>query len=255
MATSSTLEHRKPRGRRAADLPARYRARVLAAFPGQVERIVLFGSQARGEAHAESDWDFAVFFDHEPTEDDEERLNEVSDALGLEVQSLMFANERWLARDELACNIREYGLIIHGPDQVPIIERPVLQHARDALAKAERFAVQAEQALPQAYETVVHNSYYAMFHAARAALLAVESTASTNHGRVVETFARMVKREELGPVPTSCARSLKHAQKLRAQADYSNKDLTRAGRGLRARVGPFLALCRGLVEQAAGKEG
>jgi len=180
MATSSTLEHRKPRGRRAADLPARYRARVLAAFPGQVERIVLFGSRARGEAHAESDWDFAVFLDHAPTECDEKRLSKATYAFGIQVQSLMFAGERWLASEELACNIREHGLIIYGPDEVPMIERPVLEHARAALAKAERFA---------------------------------------------------------------------------AQADYSNKDLTRAGRGLRARVGPFLTLCRGLVEQAAGKEG
>ena len=140
MATSSALDLDAPRGPRAADLPARYRERVLAAFPGQVERIVLFGSRARGAAHDESDWDFAVFLDHEPTEGDKERLSRATSAFGLQVQSLILAGERWLATDELACNIRDQGLIIHGPDQVPMIERPVLEHARDALAKAERFA-------------------------------------------------------------------------------------------------------------------
>ena len=252
MATSA-LDIRAPRDRGTAELPARYRARVLAAFPGRVERIVLFGSRARGEAHDESDWDFAVFLDHEPTQREKERLSNATRAFGPQIQSLMFADERWLARDELACNIREQGLIIYGPDQVPEIERPVLQHARDALAKAERFAGQAEQALPEAYETVVHNSYYAMFHAARAALLAVEGSASTNHGRVVDAFARMVKRGKLGAVAKSCARTLSEAHELRAQADYGNEDLTSVARQLREQIAPFLAFCGSMVDQASGK--
>jgi uncharacterized protein (UPF0332 family)/predicted nucleotidyltransferase len=242
--------------RKASDrgVPVRFCQRVLAAFPGQVERIVLFGSRARGEARDESDWDFAVFLDHEPTQGDKERLSEVTHAFGLRVQSLMFAGEHWLAKDELACNIREQGLIIYGADQVPEIERPVLEHARDALAKAERFATQAEQALPEAYETVVHNSYYAMFHAARAALLAAEGTASTNHGRVVDAFARMVKRDKLGATARACATTLEQAYELRAQADYGSEDLTSAGRRLRRRLAPFLALCRSMVDQATEKK-
>jgi uncharacterized protein len=254
MAPSTALSLRNRHNRRTADLPGRYRERVLAAFPGRVERIVLFGSQARGEAHDESDWDFAVFLDHEPSQNDQERLSRLTRALGLQVQSLIFSGERWLAKDELACNIREQGLIIYGPDQVPEIERPVLEHARDALAKAERFAAQAEQAVPEAYETIVHNSYYGMFHAARAALLAVEGTASTNHGRVVDAFARMVKRGRFGASARGCATILNEAYELRAQADYGSEDLTKAGRRLRERVAPFLALCRSMVGQASGKK-
>jgi uncharacterized protein (UPF0332 family)/predicted nucleotidyltransferase len=251
MATSPTLNHRNRDGRRTAHLPARYRALVLAAFPGRVERIVLFGSQARGEAHDESDWDFAVFLDHEPTPGDEDHLSEVADPFGLQVQSLLFAGDRWLAKDELACNIREQGLIIYGPDQVPEIERPVLEHARDALAKAERFAELAVETPDERFEGVIHGAYYAMFHAARAALLAVEGTASTNHGRVVEAFARMVKRDKLGATAGACATTLKQAYELRAQADYGSEDLTSAGRRLRRRLAPFLALCRSMVEQAS----
>jgi uncharacterized protein (UPF0332 family)/predicted nucleotidyltransferase len=258
MATSSALDLRK-RHMRGADeaLVAHYRARVLAALPGQVERIVLFGSRARAEAHADSDWDFAVFLDHKPTPRDERRIGEVGseiwEAFDVEVQSHVLAPEKWLATDELACNIRDKGLIIYGLDHVPMIERPALEHARAALAKAERYADQAVQALPQAYETVVHNSYYAMFHAARAALLAVESSASTNHGRVVETFARMVTRRRLGKVAEGLARTLSRAYKLRAEADYGSKDLTRTGRRLRERVAPFLDFCRNIVEQHSGQ--
>ena len=250
MATSLRPGRSASRARVArADLPARFRERVLAAFPGQVERIVLFGSQARGEAHAESDWDFAVFLDHEPTEEDKRQISEIGHevwrAFDAEVQTLVFAGSRWLARDELACNIRDHGLIIHGPSDVPMIERPVLEHARDALSKAERFAeLRGASAGRRPIETVVHGSYYAMFHAARAALLVLEGTASTNHGRVVETFAQTVKRRRLGQVATDCAMALSKAYELRAKADYGNEDLTEAGRRLRAQVAPFLALAR-----------
>ncbi len=48
MAPLPTLEARERAGHlETKTLPARYRARVLTAFPGQVERIVLFGSRAR----------------------------------------------------------------------------------------------------------------------------------------------------------------------------------------------------------------
>ena len=255
MATPAALRTPRPGGHRAEDLPERFRARVLAEFPGRVERIVLFGSRAQGEPHADSDWDLAVFLDHEPTEADHAALRKINfdlqEELGDLVQGMLFAGQRWLATDELACNIRDQAVVIHGPPEVPMIERPVLQHARVALDKAERFAGQAAQALPTAYETVVHNSYYAMFHAARAALLAVEGTASTNHGRVVEAFGRMVRKRKLGKEAVDLAGVLKKAYNLRADADYKNVDLTEEGRQLRERVGSFLALCRAQVEAAS----
>jgi uncharacterized protein len=255
MALQSALA---ARGRQALhhDLTERYRARVLAAFPGRVERIVLFGSRVRGDLHADSDWDFAVYLDHEPDKGEEQRLRDISRSFSAEtdheVQSFVFAPERWRATDELACNIRDEGVIIHGDDRKPMIERPVLQHARAALDKAERFAGQAEQAMPEAYETVVHNSYYAMFHAARAALLAVQGTASTKHGQVVATFARMVERRKLGQEASDLAQTLTDAYELRAGADYGPDDLTTEGQALRAHMRPFLALCAGLVAERAG---
>ena len=44
-----------------SELPAEFRRRAEAALPGRVSKIVLFGSRARGDARADSDWDFAVF--------------------------------------------------------------------------------------------------------------------------------------------------------------------------------------------------
>lgn len=241
--------------RHTADDPvvARFRERVLAAFGDGIERIVLFGSRARGDEHAESDWDFAVFFEHDPSEREQRILSDVTGAVQREfatqIQSIARSGHAWLATDELACNIRDHGRVAYGPAEIPRIERPVLQHARVAMDKAERFAEQAGQALPQAYETIVHNSYYAMFHAARAALLAVEGAASTNHGRVVEAF-KSVRRQRIRGGREHAA-ALEAAAKLRMKADYGNEDLTEAGRRLRDQVGPFLSFSRKRVDSAA----
>ena len=49
--------------RRPTDDPVlqRYRAALNALYGDQLERVVLFGSRARGDAHADSDYDVAVF--------------------------------------------------------------------------------------------------------------------------------------------------------------------------------------------------
>jgi hypothetical protein len=103
----------------------------------------------------------------------------------------------WLATDELSCNIRDQGRIVWGPSEIPMIERPVLRHAQVALDNAERFAELSVATPDDRFEGVIHGAYYAMFRAARVALLAVDGSASTNHGRVVDTFARMVRRRRL----------------------------------------------------------
>jgi len=39
----------------------RFRSHAEQALPGRITRVVLFGSRARRQAHARSDWDVAVF--------------------------------------------------------------------------------------------------------------------------------------------------------------------------------------------------
>ena len=42
-------------------VPRRYKAALEAMYGVQIERAILFGSRARGDAHADSDYDVAVF--------------------------------------------------------------------------------------------------------------------------------------------------------------------------------------------------
>jgi uncharacterized protein len=43
---------------------ARFRRSLDEAFGGRIERVVLFGSRARGEARPDSDYDIAVFINN-----------------------------------------------------------------------------------------------------------------------------------------------------------------------------------------------
>ena len=129
-----------------------------------------------------------------------------------------------------------------------MIQRPVLADPHDALDKAERFADLSEQTPDDAFESVIHGAYFAIFHAARAALLAVEGTASTNHGGVAASFAQMGGRPDLCAEP----RLLAKARDLHANAHHGYENLTEQGRALRAQMRPFLALCARLVEERAG---
>jgi predicted nucleotidyltransferase len=43
----------------------RFRAAVQESYGDRIERVVLYGSRARGDAHADSDYDIAVFL-HDP---------------------------------------------------------------------------------------------------------------------------------------------------------------------------------------------
>jgi hypothetical protein len=135
-----------------------------------------------------------------------------------------------------------------GGRQMDLTSRPVLTNARDALDKAERFAELSEQTADGGFETVIHGAYFAMFHAARGALLAVEGRASTDHAGVGSSFARMSARHSRR-IPRSM---LAKARDLHARPHHRPEDLTEQGHALRAQVRPFLALCARLVEERAG---
>ena len=50
-----------PSAARQDPILARFRAALAETYGDRLERVVLFGSRARGDAHADSDYDVAVF--------------------------------------------------------------------------------------------------------------------------------------------------------------------------------------------------
>ena len=91
--------------------------------------------------------------------------------------------------------------------------------AEDLMAKAVQAAVSAKVLLDTGDADGASNrAYYAMFDAARAALLASGHEVGKTHQGVLNAFSdRLVKN---GPLPKELGRLLKHAETFRYVADY-----------------------------------
>lgn len=91
--------------------------------------------------------------------------------------------------------------------------------AEDLMAKAVQAAVSAKVLLDTGDADGASNrAYYAMFDAARAALLASGHEVGKTHKGVLNAFSdRLVKN---GPLPKELGRLLKHAETFRYVADY-----------------------------------
>lgn len=90
---------------------------------------------------------------------------------------------------------------------------------RDLMAKAVQAAASAKVLLDTGDADGASNrAYYAMFDAARAALLASGFDVGKTHKGVLNAFSdRLVKN---GPLPKEMGRRLKHAEAFRYVADY-----------------------------------
>jgi uncharacterized protein len=92
-----------------------FRRALDAAFGGRIERVMLFGSRARGEARADSDYDIAVFL-----RDFKERWPEVDRLVAIEtdllyeigvfVHALPFGAGAWQERSPLMAALRRDGV-------------------------------------------------------------------------------------------------------------------------------------------------
>lgn len=91
--------------------------------------------------------------------------------------------------------------------------------AVDLMAKAVRAAASARVLLDTGdADGACNRAYYAMFDAARAALLATGYDVGKTHKGVLNAFSdRLVKN---GPLPKEMGRLLKHAETFRYVADY-----------------------------------
>jgi len=209
----------------AAQLRA-FRRDVFHALPGRVEELVLFGSRARGEAIAESDFDVAVLFRDEDDADAKEKVLDLAwdyQSEGLELQVLALrADDFRPARKELAIRIATDG-VPFGEDWRPgeVSDTPPIEDEWNAaLAFLEEAEARSALTAPR---TAGHGAYYAMFHAARAVLLARDGlTAPLKHDAVVNRFGHLAKLSA-DQTLMAAGRQLKRAKTLREKLDYEVK--------------------------------
>lgn len=97
----------------------------------------------------------------------------------------------------------------------------------DFLAKGRKAARSAAALLSSGdLDGAANRAYYAMFHAARAALASRNiGVKSKRHGALITTFSRHFVKE--GPPPAEVGRAINEAQELRHEADYEGLPLSR----------------------------
>jgi predicted nucleotidyltransferase len=94
---------------------ARFRAALSEVYRDRIERVVLFGSRARGDARPDSDYDIAVFIKGAGTFSDESaRLAEVSTDIlldtGVVISPTPFPAEAYRDRTGFMHELRNDGL-------------------------------------------------------------------------------------------------------------------------------------------------
>jgi predicted nucleotidyltransferase len=93
----------------------RFKASLDQTYGGRIERVVLFGSRARGDAHADSDYDVAVFFRDLPDRWREmDRLadigTEILDDEGKFVHAMAYSAGAYRDRTPLMHEVRKDGV-------------------------------------------------------------------------------------------------------------------------------------------------
>jgi len=86
----------------------RFRAALHETFGDRLERIVLFGSRARGDAHADSDYDVAIFLKSLP-----DRWAELDRLAKLRVEFLDETGAFFNAMPYIASAYRERSPLMH----------------------------------------------------------------------------------------------------------------------------------------------
>ena len=91
--------------------------------------------------------------------------------------------------------------------------------ALELLRKADTALASAKRELDAGdLDGAANRLYYAMFHAARAALLSTGRPAEGRHGTIIAHFGLIFCKD--GPLPTELGRAMNEAQELRVEGDY-----------------------------------
>jgi predicted nucleotidyltransferase len=93
----------------------RFRCALEGIFGDRVERIVLFGSRARGDAHADSDYDIAIFLNDFTDRRQEVRrmvplVTDIIEETGAVIHPMPYRAGAWRERTPLMHEVRRDGV-------------------------------------------------------------------------------------------------------------------------------------------------
>jgi len=119
-----------------------------------------------------------------------------------------------------------------------------LRKANAALASAKRDLDAGD------LDGAANRLYYAMFHAARAALLSIGEPAQGRHGVIIAQFGLHFCKD--GPLSTELGRAINEAQELRIEGDYGagTPDATEVAAYV-AKAEQFVAAVKSIVSGTA----
>lgn len=182
-------------------------------FGDNLRRIILFGSQARGEARPDSDVDVLLLFGELEggKRHIRQRIIDITHDLLLDYQALittiLTTETRYRAMKEpLYWNVQSEGI-----DLMPSEQTQLMQLAEDTLRDAELLRD------AQGYRSAVSRAYYAMFYAAEAALLS-HGIRTKSHAGLLNQFGQHLIKP--GLIETHYSKQLQQAFETRQEGDY-----------------------------------
>jgi len=190
----------------------------------RLSRIILFGSFARGEAHAESDVDLLVLLWEEEIDifAEQDRMRSDAMALSLKHERLVSAFPGTEAgfvqrRKIIYYNIAEDGRTLF----------PMQEHIPNLIKRSDETISDAQLLFDagQGYESVVSRAYYAIFYIAEALLISEGISVKSHSGLLNQLGKYFIKTEKL---PDTCNEVFRRAFDRRMVSDYEFvPDITR----------------------------
>jgi uncharacterized protein (UPF0332 family) len=195
----------------------RFRTALEAIYGERLERIVLFGSRARGDAGPDSDYDVAVFLKDLSDWRAEQRCitavsSEIFDSTGEDIQAIPAAAGSYAERTPLMHEIRVDGIDIGPPGPPLSLYSPpprgaVLDMAEMSpetslyMAKARRLLREARAVLAlDFYEQAGRIAYAAVFNAAQALIFERGQRPVKTHRGVKARFNELTRNDSaIGP--------------------------------------------------------
>lgn len=222
--TRSPIEVLRPEEAQAVE---EFKERLLAALPGQVRDIILFGSKARGDGHPGSDVDLLVVVERRTPEVDDAISVITADILldrGVDISALDFTrsevSECSAIGTPLMRNVAEEGIVLKGEaimvgeGDPSAVARGFLESAHGRLRSARTLREIGE------YGNAMSLVFYAFLDAADAAL-AARKIRTKSHAGTISLFG--LHFINAGRVDAKYSTWFKRAHKFRLQADYERK--------------------------------